>query len=477
MILPLIGAAEEAPTLRFRPDGTFKVSQFTDLHLDPGSVHTPETLETMRSLIRTEQPDLVILTGDVVTERPAADGWRMITDLMAAERQPYAVVMGNHDPEVLSRDSIFDLLEGRPYCVSERGPKALHGMGNQQLRILSSESEETAALLYLLDSGNLYSDPFVSMYDIIHFDQIAWLREAHAEAIKAAGDRIVPSLLFFHIPIPEYAVLREDSHTLGTIGEGSSSPGLNSGLFSTMLELPGMMGAFCGHDHDNDAIGLLHGLALGYGRVTGRDAYGELQSGGRTILLREGETSFDSWIATPKGGREGTFYYPSGFSSIQEEQAEYLPALPMAKRPTEQGVCYRYYTGMIKSTAEITSATPTGEGTMHYPSIDGATQEDHFGYIFEALLEIPERGLYRFYTYSDDGTVLYIDGTKVVDNDGGHSRRLREGEVALEAGLHRLRIDYFEDYMGNLLEVGFTSKHTARQKLPASLLYLPPTHD
>jgi hypothetical protein len=136
-------------------------------------------------------------------------------------------------------------------------------------------------------------------------------------------------------------------------------------------------------------------------------------------------------------------------------------------------VKYRYYEGNFASTSDLESANPVSEGTMPYPSIDGATREDHFGYTFEGLILIPQRGIYRCYTASDDGSVVYVDGEKVVDNDGGHSARLMEGEVALEEGFHRIRIDYFEDYMGKKLEVGFSSRDIERQPIPAQILYLP----
>ena len=233
------------------------------------------------------------------------------------------------------------------------------------------------------------------------------------------------------------------------------------------------MGVFCGHDHANDALSIRDGITLGYGRVSGLDAYGDLPRGGRLIVLHEGQQRFDSWITTPEGGREATFYYPSGFDSDEEESAHYLPALSLDA--ATHGVRYHYYTGTIKQTDQIPTATLVKEGTLPYPSIEGADREDHFGYIFESLIRIPERGLYRFYTYSDDGSVLYIDGAKVVDNDGGHSARLREGVVALEAGLHRLRIDYFEDYMGQTLEVGLTGKGLLRQPIPESMLFLEPS--
>lgn len=71
--------------------------------------------------------------------------------------------------------------------------------------------------------------------------------------------------------------------------------------------------------------------------------------------------------------------------------------------------------------ADITRGTLVSTGVMAVPSIDEAPQEDHFGYVFEGLIRIPERGVWEFFTRSDDGSVLLIDGCKVVDNDSSHA--------------------------------------------------------
>ncbi|MBR6432894.1 MAG: metallophosphatase, partial [Bacteroides sp.] len=76
-------------------------------------------------------------------------------------------------------------------------------------------------------------------------------------------------------------------------------------------------------------------------------------------------------------------------------------------------------------------------------------------------------------TFSDDGSALYVDGQLVVDNDGGHSGRRAEGKVALEKGLHELRLLYFEDYMGQELEVGYSGKNIQETLLPDDRLFLP----
>ena len=76
-------------------------------------------------------------------------------------------------------------------------------------------------------------------------------------------------------------------------------------------------------------------------------------------------------------------------------------------------------------------------------------------YVFEGLIRIPERGVWEFFTRSDDGSVLLIDGCKVVDNDSSHAAVTATGRVALEAGLHACKLLYFEDYEGQELQWGW----------------------
>lgn len=110
---------------------------------------------------------------------------------------------------------------------------------------------------------------------------------------------------------------------------------------------------------------------------------------------------------------------------------------------------------------------------MRNISIQEALTKDHFAYDFRTLIKIPEKGVYRFYTYSDDGSKLFIDGKEVVDNDGSHNARLAKGKVALDAGFHELRVLYLEDYMGEALEVGVSSRTIKESVLPDDMLYLP----
>lgn len=90
----------------------------------------------------------------------------------------------------------------------------------------------------------------------------------------------------------------------------------------------------------------------------------------------------------------------------------------------------------------------------------------NIGLVFEGYVNIPEDGIYSFYTYSDDGSFIKINGETVVANDGPHSRVEKSGQAALKKGLHKLEARYF-DSSGGILEAGFILPDGTRRKFTA----------
>ena len=454
-------------------DGKFRIVQFTDMHWNINTAKSDETIATVKAVLNKEQPDLAILTGDIVGGDSALESWMFLVDLFENAKTPFAVTMGNHDPENVNKNELYDMLLQSPYFVGEKGPRDIKGVGNYAIPVYNSKNQnKVEAVLYCLDSND-YSESNIKYgyYDWVKFNQIEWYRNQSLQFAQNNGSSPIPSLAFMHIPLIEYNNIIDRPNTLGNFLEsGVSSPRINSGLFGSFIDMKDMMGVFVGHDHDNDIIGVEYGIALAYGRVSGFDAYGSLERGGRVIDLYEGTSQFDTWISTPTR-REHKFYYPSELSSLDEETMEYLPAKNV--NPTKQGVSYTYYEGNFKKTDQVTSGEKVEEGVMENISIENARLEDHFGYDYRTMIKIPKKGVYRFYTFSDDGSKLFIDGQEVVDNDGGHSARRREGKVALDEGFHELRVLYFEDYMGQELEVGISSREIIETTLPDKILYIP----
>lgn len=146
--------------LQFRPDGTFTIAQFTDLHVGGGKTELDaRTLALTERIIETERPDLAVYSGDMLygkeTVEPVAT-LRRIVEATERREVPFAVIFGNHDAE--GGATREELLEGIASCrmsLAEAGPPDIHGVGNYVIAVKASYQEEPAALLYLFDSGDI----------------------------------------------------------------------------------------------------------------------------------------------------------------------------------------------------------------------------------------------------------------------------------------------------------------------------------
>ena len=457
--------------LRFNADGKFRIAQFTDTHLDPNKEDYDKTLNMIKEMIAQENPDFVIFTGDIATTGPSDLAWGGLIKAMESTGKPYGVVTGNHETEVTSRDTIFNYLLDSHLFLGKKGLRLEKKMGNYVLPVLASDgSDKTQAVLYCLDSGEFGGDQeLLGQYEWFDWDQICWYRTQSMNYARQNGGKPVPSLAFFHIPVPEYRYMNGRDDVYGSYTySGAGSAEINSGMFTSMLDMKDVMGIFVGHDHTCDNIGLMNGVALAYGRYSGASKL-RIERGCRIIELDEGKFEFNTWNSTPKG-KEFVYYYPSGITSADEEELTYLPAKKV--NPKKNGVKYTYYEGEFKSIDEIKAkGVKKGSGMMSNFIVDEAPAEDHYAYEFTSYLNIPETAVYRFFINSDDGAKLYIDGKLIIDNDGSHSAARKGQKVALKKGFHEIKIEYFEDYMGQELKVRMLSRNMPEQLIPDNMLY------
>lgn len=95
-----------------------------------------------------------------------------------------------------------------------------------------------------------------------------------------------------------------------------------------------------------------------------------------------------------------------------------------------------------------------------------------FGLVFNGYIQIDIPGEYKFYTQSDDGSALYINDRKIVNNDGDHGVKEASGEVTLEAGKHAIRIEFFNANGGYWLDAFYRGPAIGKQLIPANKLFL-----
>jgi alpha-L-fucosidase len=135
------------------------------------------------------------------------------------------------------------------------------------------------------------------------------------------------------------------------------------------------------------------------------------------------------------------------------------------------GVGYQYFEGDWNRVPNFTSMKPAGVGVVHsfdrQPPARPASRLDKFGFRYHGYLNAPREGVYTFFIASDDGSNLYIDGQRVVNNDGLHSVEEKSGTVALAAGQHAITVDFFEKGGGHELDVWWVGPGMPRKSLKA----------
>jgi hypothetical protein len=152
------------------------------------------------------------------------------------------------------------------------------------------------------------------------------------------------------------------------------------------------------------------------------------------------------------------------------EIAPMLESIGWATR-TDNGLNYEYYEGTWDLLPDFDSLTPTATGTAHNFDIGLRQQDDYFALRFTGYINIQTGGEYTFYTNSDEGSKLYIDGTLVVDNDGLHGTLEKNGIVSLTAGKHLIVVTYFEKDGSQVLTVSFAGPGISKKQVPVNKLF------
>ncbi len=149
---------------------------------------------------------------------------------------------------------------------------------------------------------------------------------------------------------------------------------------------------------------------------------------------------------------------------VFESQVRVVPEGDLPK------IAYKFYDNhMLETLPDFNRlGTPARSGYVHEFSLSefNVDKEDHFAILMTTEMLFDETGEYRFGIVSDDGSKLFIDGKLVIDNDGSHSSDIKYGSVKLTKGWHDVRVEYFDDYMGQRLEVYYSSDNIPAQRLP-----------
>jgi hypothetical protein len=125
-----------------------------------------------------------------------------------------------------------------------------------------------------------------------------------------------------------------------------------------------------------------------------------------------------------------TVFLPGGLRGVVYHIPE-TDRLPNFRKLTPVGVVY---------TSSLN--VPSSSFQQGFPGV--TTRFEWFAIDYTGRFWIDKPGRYTFALASDDGSKLYIDDKKIVDNDGVHAIEEEIGHVSLKAGIHKIHVSYFQ---------------------------------
>lgn len=278
-------------------DDDFSILAITDIQFDNPFKSKKQLKADLAKMVEQTNPDLVVTVGDNFAGIFNHFHVDAFTEIMDSLELPWAPIWGNHE-----RDFDADLnylakeMQKSKNCLFKIGPTNIDGVGNYIINI--KEDDNIAFSLVMMDCNE---EIFVkdakgkrvdAYYETPRFSQVEWYKD-NISGINAFAKKIVPSILFTHVPLQEFGVAYEmyekgDSEVELITGEGKvDKTRINYGLFDAALTLGSTKNMFFGHDHTNTTALKYKGINMAYVPKTGNfSSYNKGKTGGTHILLK-----------------------------------------------------------------------------------------------------------------------------------------------------------------------------------------------
>ena len=251
-------------------------------------------------LITRAEPDLVIITGDLVMSQ-FTNNMKYIrrwANLFEKCDVYWAPAFGNHDSEWTMASGtlaenlglgqsdekrVFEVLEEYPHCLGSFGNAGEELGGNYFINLRNADG----SLRYTLTIADCVNGDMNKYLRYLTPQQVEWYEE-NIRLINSAeygenSDIAIKNMLFTHVPLPEvfeaYEAWEEGDDSVevpyGVIVEGSAgAKGFEkSTMFDKIKELGATRAVFFGHYHHNDARVIYEGVDLVFVQHSGLAHY------------------------------------------------------------------------------------------------------------------------------------------------------------------------------------------------------------
>lgn len=211
---------------------------------------------TVKYLVEKHRPDMIVLTGDNISNGATTEVLSAMIDLFDSFELPWALVLGNHDRDSdVPLDKMCKALEKSEYCIFNTGYLD-DRYGNYYYNV-ELNGETVRSLIFMDSERSGFTEK-----------QVEWYRNTIRSIADSEG-KVVPSIAFFHIPIQETVDANELYAVDPSVGSGETREEIctqdKNSFFEAVKELGSTDGLFYGHDHVNNSIVEYEGVLFCYG--------------------------------------------------------------------------------------------------------------------------------------------------------------------------------------------------------------------
>ena len=135
------------------------------------------------------------------------------------------------------------------------------------------------------------------------------------------------------------------------------------------------------------------------------------------------------------------------------------------------GLTGEYYDNMDLTNLVLTRVDAVVDFDWGTGSPAAGVGVDTFSVRWTGEIDAPAAATYTFYTMSDDGIRLWVNNTLVVDNWTDHPPTENSGTIALAAGRVPIRIEFYENAVGAVATLSWSSPTIAKQIVPQTRLF------
>lgn len=167
-------------------------------------------------------------------------------------------------------------------------------------------------------------------------------------------------------------------------------------------------------------------------------------------------------------------FSPSGIRgdiyTVNYQPTTWSKAVNVKGKTLKPGLQAQFFDQRIDKTTKI-SGEPQQLFTVANFEVPDAITAPSYGVKFDGYIRVPTTGIYSFFLTVDDAGMLYIADKLVVDNEGPHSPLEKSGQVALNKGLHPLRLDFVEGGGGYALRLMYSVDGGETSPVPDAWLF------